>query len=302
MKMNEADKHLLTLIREGNQDGWSQFVARFQARLVAYATRQVDQMATAEDLVQETFVGFLQSNLDYREQCELESFLFQILRRRIADHYRRIGQYREIPCCDFLSAETNSQASQDLTASTYAQRSEQQLHNEVALATAVEQLANDLRDAEKLRDLKIAEGLFYAQLRSVDVARLLNVSENEIAVVKRRLLERLARSVQSNISSLPADPEKDLLASNLLTSVWETMRPSCPKRTTLGKYTLKILPSDWEDFVRFHVETLGCTFCNANLVDLNVTSESSERSSQQIRFLHSTIGFLQRSSAAVRKL
>ncbi len=292
--MSEADRLLLTLIREGDQDGWCQFVARFQSRLVAYATRQVDQMATAEDLVQETFIGFLQSNQDYREQCELESFLFQILRRRIADHFRRIGQHREIPCCDFQSAETSSHASQDLTASTYARRSEQQHHDEAALATAVEQLANDLREAEKLRDLKIAEGLFYAQLRSVQIASLLNVSENEIAVVKRRLLERLARSVRSSISNLSAAPEEVLIASDMLTSVWETMRPSCSKRTTLGKYTLRILPCEWEDFVRFHVETLGCTFCNANLVDLSVTSESTAKPSQHLRLFHSTIGFLKR--------
>jgi RNA polymerase sigma factor (sigma-70 family) len=292
--MSEADRHLLSLIRDGDQDGWSQFVVRFQARLVAYATRQVDQMATAEDLVQETFIGFLQSNQDYREQCELESFLFQILRRRIADHYRRIGQHREIPCCNFLSAETHSPESHELTASSYARRSEQQQQDETVLAKAIEQLADELRDAEKLRDLKIAEGLFYAQRRSVEIARLLNVSENEIAVVKRRLLERLARSVQRTASSLSTGPAENLIASDILTSVWETMRPSCPKRTTLGKYTLGILPSDWEDFVRFHVQTLGCTFCNANLVDLNVTKESTASSLQEFRFLHSTIGFLKR--------
>jgi len=87
-------------------------------------------------------------------------------------------------------------------------------------------------------------------------------------------------------------------STNLLATVWKSMRPSCPKRTTLGKYTLRILPPDWDDFVQFHVETLGCTFCNANLAELRVTSEAPELTRQHNRFFNSTIGFLIQSCQA----
>ena len=298
--MSEADKHLLKLIRDGDPGGWSQFVARFQVRLLAYAVRQVDQNATAEDLVQDTFIGFLQTIQEYREQCELESYLFQILRRRIVDHYRRLGQNREIPSCQFRTADSESEHADpmalipgnELSASTYARRNERQQQDETALATAISLLVSELRDAEKFRDLKIAEGLFYAQRRSVDLARLIMVSENEIAVVKHRLIERLARAVRKVLGVSSSESADTLIASDILTSVWETMRPSCPERTTLGKYTLRILPENWDDFVRFHIETLGCTFCSANLADLQTTSESPVTNTQHKRFFDSTIGLL----------
>ena len=106
--MNEADEHLLSLIRQGDQEGWRQFVSRFQGRLIAFAERQVGQTASAEDLVQETFVGFLGSLAEYQSKCELESFLFQILRRRIIDHYRRQGKTREIPGLPILGTPKRS--------------------------------------------------------------------------------------------------------------------------------------------------------------------------------------------------
>ncbi len=305
--MSEADRHLLGLVRLGDENGWSQFVSRFQVRLIAYATRQVGQVATAEDLVQDTFIGFLQSLNHYREQCELESFLFQILRRRIVDHYRRLGQNREFPACDYNSSESNPirpdpielVTSSVLSPSTYARRREQNEFDVNALAIAIEKLAIELQATSKFRDLMIAEGLFYAQLRSLEIAKILSITENEVAVVKRRLIDRLAKSIRSVTDEYSSESPSDSTATNLLTTVWEAMRPSCPKRTTLGKYTLRILPDDWNDFVKYHVETLGCTFCNANLVELETTSISSDFEIQRDRLFSSTIGFLARSQSSL---
>jgi len=293
--MNEADQHLLQLIRSGDHDGWNQFIARFQRRLIAFATRQVDQAATAEDIVQETFVGFLKALSNYREDCELESFLFQILRRRIVDHYRRQGKNKEIPACSF-NASTSTEATDDplqqavapeMHASWYARRNESRDMNERSLSTAVRQLTARLQANEKFRDLKVAEGLFYAGCRNQELAEVLQVPEAEIRVVKHRLLKRLAELVQESGSSIDAES-----CSDLLTSVWETQRPGCPKRTTLGKFTLGILPPEWDDFTHFHVNVLGCTFCNANLAELDSTSDSNDSQATNDRLFSSTVGFI----------
>jgi RNA polymerase sigma factor (sigma-70 family) len=295
--MSEADQHLLQLIRAGDHDGWSQFVARFQGRLIAYATRQVGQTATAEDLVQETFVAFLKYINDYREECELESFLFQILRRRIVDHYRRQGRNKEVPACSFNASESpeivqdplQHAVAQDMHASWYARRSEARDGNERNLAAAVRALAAKLRAGEKFRDLKIAEGLFYAGRRNRELAEVLGTSENEISQVKYRLVKRLAQLVKDAGGTAADGCFSDESSSHMLTSVWESQRPSCPKRTTLGKFVLGILPADWDEFVDFHVNTLGCTFCSANLVELNSPSEAD---SANERLFSSTVGFL----------
>ncbi len=296
--MSEADQHLLQLIRAGDHDGWSQFVARFQRRLIAYATRQVGQIATAEDLVQETFVAFLKGMTDFREECELESFLFQILRRRIIDHYRRQGRNKGVPACSFNAATSTEFAAdplqqavaQDMHASWYARRNEARDNNQQNLAAAVRALTAKLHAGEKFRDLKIAEGLFYAGRRNRELAEVLGTSENEISQVKHRLVKRLSQLVNDAGGAAAEDFFNDESSSHLLTAVWESQRPSCPKRTTLGKFTLGILPSDWDEFVDFHVNILGCTFCNANLAELQSPTETN---SVNERLFSSTVGVLQ---------
>ena len=61
-----------------------------------------------------------------------------------------------------------------------------------------------------------------------------------------------------------------------LHQTWEDLRPSCPKRTTLGKFTLEILPPEWTDFVEFHVQELGCDYCRANLLELSEEMDANE--------------------------
>ena len=295
--MSEADQHLLQLIRAGDHDGWSQFVARFQRRLTAFATRHVGQIATAEDLVQETFVAFLKGMTDYREECELESFLFQILRRRIVDHFRRQGRNKEVPACSF-SASTSTEfaadplqqaVSQDMHASWYARRDEARDNTRRNLAAAVRVFAAKLHAGERFRDLKIAEGLFYAGRRNRELAEVLGTSENEISQVKHRLVKRLNQLVNEAGGAAGDEIFADESSSHLLTAVWESQRPSCPKRTTLGKFILEILPPGWDEFVDFHVNILGCTFCNANLAELQSPTETN---SVNDRLFSSTVGFL----------
>ena len=292
----EADRHLLALIRTGDADGWSQFVDRYERRLFAFALGRVDQPATAEDLVQETFIAFLKSMDQFREQGSLESLLFRILRRRIVDHYRSTGQDRLISSCkivdDLVPPVLEQFPSGDLTASQYVRREEQSDEDQFALCQAIARVTNNLRDAEKFRDMKIAEGLFYAGLANQKLADLMSASPNEIAVVKHRLIQKLSDLIHVGESLRDSKDNVVRLGETDLHAAWESHRPSCPKRSTLGKYTLDILSPAWKDFVDFHVKTLGCLYCNANLDELNRDTGSAIRSSKKKQLFQSTVGFL----------
>ncbi|TWU34579.1 RNA polymerase sigma factor [Novipirellula aureliae] len=298
--LNQADRHLLGLIRAGDVDGWNQFLGRYQRRLTAFAIGRVDQLATAEDLVQETFVAFLKSIDRFREQGSLESFLFRMLRRRIVDYYRASGQERKVPVCQIgtepSAVNLDQVASSDLTASQYARLDEQLEEDQRTLSLAIVTITGELCRAEKFHELKIAEGLFYAGIRNRQLAELLGVSENEIAVIKHRLIKKLSRCVQTYQASLdPVQTIDGVVAPELrdadLRAAWETHRPSCPKRSTLGKYTLGILSPAWHDFVRYHVETLGCLFCDANLAEFRKLPPTAPSTINNHLF-QSTVGFL----------
>ena len=160
------------------------------------------------------------------------------------------------------------------------------------MADAIFQLTSELKEQSKFRDLKVAEGLFFASLRNQQLAQLIGVKENEIAVTKHRLLKPLRAELADEIEAMG---EGGALESSLLPSlhqIWENQRPSCPKRSTLGKFTLEILPADWTDFVTFHVQQLGCSYCKANLAELEQTDDSDVSESTREQLFQSTIGFL----------
>jgi len=291
-RVSEADRHLLQLVAAGDENGWRMLVARFQQRLIAFSRGKLssaDRSSVAEDLVQETFVSFLQAIKTFRGECSLETFLFRILRFRINDHFRKIGAASWVPGCEISTVRV---AAQDLSVSQHALQQEQLRIFEDQLGEAIFQLTSELKEQTKFRDLKVAEGLFFATLRNQQLAELMGVKENEIGVAKHRLLKRLRSSL---IGEFFDGVEEFNVESTLLPSlnlIWENQRPSCPKRTTLGKFSLQLLPENWTDFVDFHVNRLGCSYCRANLAELEQAAESdvSENTSQQL--FQSTIGFL----------
>ena len=166
--ISEVDALLLSQILAGQEDGWRCVVAKFQPRLIAFATNQLGReaaSASAEDLVQETFVSFLKSVKSFRSDCSLETFLFRILRWRINDHFRKRGSKLSASVCRNV-ADTEIVAGNDLSASHYVLRQERLSHDHRQLSTAIFELTDDLKQRGKFRDLQIAEGLFFAHLRN----------------------------------------------------------------------------------------------------------------------------------------
>jgi hypothetical protein len=51
-------------------------------------------------------------------------------------------------------------------------------------------------------------------------------------------------------------------------AIWRRHRLSCPSREQMGSFLLGILPQEAADYVRFHLEEVGCRWCQANRSDL----------------------------------
>src|SRR5262245_37734947 len=48
-------------------------------------------------------------------------------------------------------------------------------------------------------------------------------------------------------------------------AIWRRERLSCVAREQLGSYLLEALDDETTDYIRFHLETISCPFCRANL-------------------------------------
>lgn len=295
--LSEIDQHLLEGVRSGNGSDWEELVAQFHGRLLAFARRRLGQNADAEDAVQETFLSLVKSLNSFRGEASLETWLFQLLRRRIADAHRRAGRDQRVQVClSDSQPETpaNSVATvqaTDQSASWYVRKEEQRQEDQSALLTAVTAATDRLKTERRFRDLKTFDFLFFAHWKNQDIAQELGLEETAVAVLKHRFIQRVSKNLETS-SAADIDAER---SSELLTEVWRDGRPGCPKRSTLGKYVLGTLPEDWDDFVMFHVERIGCEFCAANLEDLateiNAPVDNSSGSLRG-RILESTVGFL----------
>lgn len=59
-------------------------------------------------------------------------------------------------------------------------------------------------------------------------------------------------------------------------AIWRRERISCPTREQLGGFLLGAGDSDMLDYIDFHLKTIGCPFCQANLDDLKKVAKSGK--------------------------
>lgn len=78
--------------------------------------------------------------------------------------------------------------------------------------------------------------------------------------------------------------------------IWRTNRISCPSREQLGSFLLGVLEEEIENYVTFHVQTVGCRACQASLDDLRQQqADAAEvRETRRRRYFQSSAGLLRR--------
>src|SRR5262245_19195014 len=92
MATSDAEKLLIRQVREGNAQAWQRLIERYEGRLVSFVESRLHQRATSEDVVQETFIGFLTSLPHYDEKRDLEAYLFSIAAHKLTDELRKQGR------------------------------------------------------------------------------------------------------------------------------------------------------------------------------------------------------------------
>src|ERR1700733_3125369 len=92
MSVTETDAILVREVRAGDAEAWRQLIERFEGRLIAFVDSRLRDRAASEDVVQETFIGFLTSLPHYDEKRDMEAYLFSIAAHKLTDHLRKQGR------------------------------------------------------------------------------------------------------------------------------------------------------------------------------------------------------------------
>lgn len=67
--------------------------------------------------------------------------------------------------------------------------------------------------------------------------------------------------------------------------IWQRAGLSCPDRDLLRQFQQQSLPPEHSDYIRFHLTTVGCRNCEANLRDLQ-SEDSAAEDNRRRRRLH----------------
>lgn len=202
---SQSDTVLVERVRAGEEDAWRELIARFEGRLLAFVEHRTRNRAAAEDVVQETFIGFLTSLPNYDPRRSLENWLFSIAAHKLTDYLRREGRRPALPLVS--AAETNPSswepAGSARPASSIVRSGERRNLEESALAAALhEQIAHYQRRGD-WQKLKCVELLLVRGLANKDAADRLGLSEQQVANFKFDFLAKLRTAVRRQ--GLPED-------------------------------------------------------------------------------------------------
>ena len=203
---SESDQLLINRIRAGEAEAWNELIARYEGRLLGYVIRRTTDRAAAEDVVQETFVGFLTSLPNYDCRQPLEGYLFSIAAHKLTDLLRRQRRRPTIPLAD-AGSDPRQPLDRGRPASSLVRSGERRGLEEAALAAALaEQIAHWRRRGQWDR-LKCGELLVVRGWSNKEAAARLGLSEQTVANYKFELIDRLRAAVRKQGLSEEVFPE-----------------------------------------------------------------------------------------------
>lgn len=199
---NSLDHLLIERVRAGDAGAWSELIARFEGRLLAFVESRTRNRAAAEDVVQETLLGFLTSLPNYDARRPLESYLFSIAAHKLTDHLRREGRRPAVPLSG-RSSGGDEPAGPGRKPSSIARSGERKGLEEEALAEATADLLDAWRRRGDWAKIECVELLLVAGTPNKDAAALLGVSEQTVANIKFEFISKVRAALRAQ--RLPED-------------------------------------------------------------------------------------------------
>ena len=206
--MNQADQLLIRQVRAGDAASWEQFIACYEGRLLAFVNARLSNRSLSEDIVQETFIGFLTSLPNYDESTPVESFLFAIAAHKLTDVLRRQGRRPTVPL--FTPADKGDKSPEPAgsarRASSMMRSREDRTAEQTVVARCLSELVDQWMQHGEFERLQCAELLFVLGWPNRDVAAFLGISEQAVANHKYFVVSKLktaAKDARLTDVSLP---------------------------------------------------------------------------------------------------
>jgi RNA polymerase sigma-70 factor, ECF subfamily len=193
---SDSDRLLVQQIRQGDPRAWETLIARYEGRLLAYVQRRLRDRAASEDVVQETFVGFLNSLPNFDDRRELQTYLFTIASHKLTDHLRRTGRHPLRSLTDGSGEMIDQQCDHQLSASSRVRKDEREELETAAIVRCLGQILTAWRDKGDYQRLKVLELIWVKGMPNRDVAALLKISEQQVANYRFAAVKKLTEQIR----------------------------------------------------------------------------------------------------------
>jgi len=195
--MTSPDKLLVQQIRAGSEDAWQTLIDTYEGRLTAFVRRRLTQASAVEDIVQDTFIGFLTSIPNFDDSRPIQGFLFTICAFKLTDHLRREGRRPTIP----INANNSSDGAMQLAAgdrkpSAIFRSVERKGIETDVIAEIIEQLLQSYKTQQDWLKISTLELLFLRGMKNKDVADELEISQQVVASTKFEFVDKIKKQLR----------------------------------------------------------------------------------------------------------
>lgn len=210
----DSDRLLVQLIRGGGQrseSAWEELVGRYEGRLRAYVRRRLRDHAASDDVVQETFIGFLNSLTNYDDKRDLQTWLFTIASHKVTDQMRKSGRRPYQTGSESDEEQMGRAADERQRAASSIARSQERVDLEVdAVSRSLKEIVRGFQEKGEYVRIQVLELLFVKGWPNWQVAEYLSVSEQQVANYRFAAVKKLTEAMRA--AGLPDDVFPELKA------------------------------------------------------------------------------------------
>jgi len=200
---SDGDRLLIQQIRQGDERAWETLIARYEGRLLAFIERRLRDRAASEDVVQETFIGFLNSLPHFDDRRELQTYLFTIASHKLTDYLRRSGRHPLRPASEEHGDVLQQELDHHPAASSLARSEERRQLESEAIVRCLGSIIRQWQDRGDYVRLKVLELLLVKGWANRDVASHLGITEQQVANYRFAAVKKLTEKIR--LAGLPAD-------------------------------------------------------------------------------------------------
>ena len=265
-----------------DEDEWARVERAYAGRLVAYIARRVPDAEARDDIVQEVFLGAVRGIQSFDARYTFEQYLFGICRNRTIDHLRRrqaVGAGAEDDEPDASSVHLEDLVRVEETPSQLVRQSDLADRGRELLMRSLKDWVDETWGGKEFTRLMVVEALFRGGWRNRDTRERFGLrDETAVAGIKFRALKKLREIVERHDRDHEIGPALARLAEDGdvpldVATVWTESRVSCPSRHWIARWLAGTLEEEPAAFLAFHVDEIGCEWCQANRDDLERQDE-----------------------------